>query len=75
MPRPPPANSPLSPEAVACLDSFFMTELPGMNSFPLRQAREAEFARLHALPDGALQSMGLTRDALPRWVFRDVFAG
>ncbi|MDT8854364.1 hypothetical protein RNZ50_04775 [Paracoccaceae bacterium Fryx2] len=68
-----PANSPLSPEAAAALDLFFAVEATGCNSWLLRQGREAEFARLHALPDAALASMGLTRDGLPRHLFRDIF--
>lgn len=67
------ANSPLSPEAAAALDRFFAVEAAGYNAYPLRQGREAEFARLHALPDGALASMGLTRGRLARYVFRDLF--
>ena len=67
------ANSPLSPEAAAALDSFFATDAPGCNAYLLRQGHEAEFARLHALPDGALLAMGLSRDRLARYVFRDLF--
>lgn len=67
------ANSPLSPAAAAALDLFFATEAPGCNSWVLRQRHQQEFARLHALPDGALNAMGLTRDALPRWLFRHEF--
>lgn len=73
MPMPTPANSPLSPQAAAALDRFLATEAPGCNAYLLRRGREAEFARLHALPDAALHAMGLTRDALPRWLFRDLF--
>jgi hypothetical protein len=68
-----PANSPLSPEAVAALDRFFAIDAPGCNGYLLRHGRETEFARLHALPDGALQAMGLSRDRLARYVFRDLF--
>lgn len=67
------ANSPLSPAAVADLDRFFAVEATGCNSYLMRHGREKEFARLHALPDGALKSMGLTRDRLARHVFRDWF--
>ncbi len=68
-----PANSPLGPAAVADLDRFFAIEATGCNSYLMRHGREEEFARLHALPDGALKSMGLTRDRLARYVFRDCF--
>jgi hypothetical protein len=67
-----PANSPLSPEAVAALDRFFSHEAPGP-CHALRTAREGEFARLHALPDAALAAMGLSRDGLARYVFRGDF--
>jgi hypothetical protein len=67
------ANSPLSPEAAAALDRFFAVDAPGCNSYLMRQGREHEFARLHALPDGALAAMGLSRDRLARYVFRDLF--
>lgn len=68
-----PANSPLSPEAAHALDLFFATEACGMNLNALRRAREADFARLHALPDPALAAMGLRRDMLARHIFRDLF--
>ena len=68
------ANSPLSPEAAAALDLFFAIEAPGCHSWPLRQCRETEFARLHALPDAALAAMGLSRDRLARYVFREMFS-
>ena len=68
-----PANSPLSPAAAAAPDRFFAVDAPGCNAYLLRQGREAEFARLHALPDGALHAMGLSRDRLARYVFRDLF--
>lgn len=67
------ANSPLSPAAARALDRFFATEATGCLSGPMRQRREAEFARLYALPDGALRAMGLTREGLPRWLFREEF--
>ena len=66
------ANSPLSPQAQRALDLFFATELTGCNSGTWRHGREVEFARLHALPDAALAAMGLQRDALPRYLFRDL---
>lgn len=68
-----PANSPLSPEAAQALDLFFATEASGVNGFVLRRSREAQFARLFALPDPALHSMGLQRETLARWLFQDIF--
>lgn len=68
-----PANSPLSPEAAYALDLFFATEAPGMPAHAHRRAREAQFARFYALSDPALAAMGLSRDTLARWLFRDLF--
>lgn len=68
-----PANSPLSPKAAHALDLFFATEATGLNGYALRRAREAQFARLYALPDPALAAMGLSRDTLARWLFADLF--
>lgn len=66
------ANSPLSPQAQLALDRFFAEELSGCNSALWRQGREAEFARLHALSDAALAAMGLGRNDLARYLFRDI---
>lgn len=68
-----PANSPLSPEAAQALDLFFATEANGMNPLAIRRAREANFARLYAMPDPALAAMGLSRETLARWLFSDLF--
>lgn len=68
-----PANSPLCPKAAHALDLFFATEAGGMNAYAIRRSREAQFARLYALPDGALAAMGLRRDTLARWLFADLF--
>lgn len=68
-----PANSPLSPEAAHALDLFFATEASGVNAVSLRRSREAQFARLYALPDPALAAMGLERATLARWLFADMF--
>lgn len=69
-----PANSPLSPEAAQALDLFFATDAAGLNVGSLRRSREAQFARLYALPDPALAAMGLRRDTLARWLFNDIFS-
>lgn len=67
-----PANSPLSPAAQHALDLFFTVEMAGGNSARWRHGREAEFARLHALPDAALTAMGLKREGLAHYLFRDL---
>ena len=68
-----PANSPLSPVQARRLDWFLASTGLGCNPAIGRAAREAEFAHLDALPDGALRSMGLSRRALPAHVYRDLF--
>lgn len=68
-----PANSPLSPRQAMQLDWFVASIGLGCNPANRRAAREAEFARLDALPDGALRAMGLSRGGLPAHVYRDLF--
>ncbi len=68
-----PANSPLSPCQARQLDWFLADTGLGCNPAVGRAAREAEFARLDALPDGALRAMGLSRPGLPAHVYRDLF--
>ena len=68
-----PANSPLSPRQSLQLDWFVASMGLGCNPSLGRTAREAEFARLDALPDGALRAMGLSRGGLPAHVYRDLF--
>lgn len=69
-----PANSPLSPDAALALDLYFATEAPGLNCWALRRSREGVFARFYSMPDAALDSMGLSREGLAHWVFRDLFS-
>ncbi|WP_233193022.1 DUF1127 domain-containing protein [Acidimangrovimonas sediminis] len=66
------ANSPLSPRISAACDLFFTEQGFGYNPAELRRARAQELARLDALPDAALTSMGLTRARIPGYVFRDI---
>ncbi len=68
-----PANSPLSPGQSHQLDWFLASTGLGCNPAHSRAAREAEFAKLDALPDGALRSMGLSRRGLAAHVYRDLF--
>ncbi|MFN7002107.1 MAG: hypothetical protein ACK4NW_01605 [Roseinatronobacter sp.] len=68
-----PANSPLSPVQSRRLDWYLASTGLGCNPSLGRAAREAEFARLDALPDGALRAMGLSRRCLPAFVYRDLF--
>jgi len=66
------ANSPLSPRISAACDLFFTERGFGYNPAQLTRARAGELARLDALPDAALRSMGLTRARIPGYVFRDI---
>ncbi|MBR3372057.1 MAG: hypothetical protein IKG52_15645 [Rhodobacteraceae bacterium] len=68
-----PANSNLSPHQSRRLDCFLAATGFGCNPSLGRSAREAEFARLDRLPDGALASMGLSRRGLAAHVYRDIF--
>ncbi|MCC5958151.1 MAG: hypothetical protein JJU08_02280 [Rhodobacteraceae bacterium] len=68
-----PANSNLSPQQSRRLDCFLASTGFGCNPSQSRTAREAEFARLDRLPDGALASMGLNRRGLAAHVYRDLF--
>lgn len=68
-----PANSLLSPRQSLELDFYLASTGLGCNPLAGRSAREAEFARLDALPDGALRAMGLTRQGLAAHVYRDLF--
>lgn len=68
-----PANSPLSPGQSMQLDWYVASMGLGCNPSNRRAAREAEFARLDALPDGALRAMGLSRGGLAAHVYRDLF--
>lgn len=68
-----PANSLLSPRQSLELDWYLTSTGLGCNPMTGRSAREAEFARLDALPDAALRAMGLHREGLPAYVHRDLF--
>lgn len=68
-----PANSLLSPRQSLQLDWYVASMGLGCNPSLGRTAREAEFARLDALSDGALRAMGLSRGGLPAHVYRDLF--
>lgn len=69
-----PANSPLSPTQASQLDWCLAEMGLGCNPSLDRGAREAEFARLDALSDGALEAMGLSRTGLAAHVCRTSLA-
>lgn len=58
---------------MARVDAFFATLGQGINAYVLRKSRMAEIEALNARTDAELAAMGLTRDDIPRHVFRDMF--
>lgn len=55
------------------LDAFFTGLGLGFNAYSLRQSRMREIQNLNACSDAQLARMGITRDDIPRYVFRDLF--
>lgn len=55
------------------IDSFFATVGMGFNAYIERRSRMDQIQRLDAKSDAELAEMGLTRDGIPRHVFRDLF--
>ncbi len=51
--------------------TFFAGLGEGFNAFAAARVRCAEIERLYAMSDKQLAAMGLTREAIPRHVFRD----
>lgn len=52
---------------------FFETLGTAMASYMERRSRADQIARLNALSDAQLSKMGITRDGIPAYVFRDMF--
>lgn len=63
----------LTPSLRARLDLFFTTLGQGVNAYAVRRKRLYELARLDAMSDEDLLAMGITRDRIPHYVFRDLF--
>ncbi|TCP44353.1 DUF1127 domain-containing protein [Rhodovulum marinum] len=55
------------------LDLFFAGLGLGVNAYTLRRSRMREIQALNACSDAQLARMGLTRDDIPGYVFRDLF--
>ena len=68
------ANRNLSPRLGVDFDAYFCELGDGLAAKDLRGARLAHAAHLDALPDAALQQMGIARADIPRIVFRDLFS-
>ncbi|MEH6751759.1 MAG: hypothetical protein V7698_15875 [Paracoccaceae bacterium] len=58
---------------MARVDAFFATLGQGMNAYMHRKSRMDEIETLHAKSDAELAEIGITRDDIPRYVFRDTF--
>lgn len=58
---------------MARLDAFFTGLGQGMNAYIHRKSRSDEIDALNAKSDEELAAMGLQRDDIPRYVFRDIF--
>ncbi len=56
------------------IDQYFVNLGLGVNPAGLRRARLREIVVLEAKSDAELAGMGLTRDDIPRFVFRDLLA-
>ena len=55
------------------LDQFFAGIGQGFNAYATARSRMHQIERLNAKSDAELARMGLTRDEIPRHVFRDLF--
>lgn len=58
---------------MARVDAFFAGLGQGMNAYILRKSRMADIVALNAKTDAELAALGITRDDIPRHVFRDMF--
>lgn len=54
------------------MDAFFATVGQGFNAYLTARARTDEVERLYSKSDKELARMGLTREDIPRYVFRDI---
>lgn len=54
------------------LDRFFAGVGQGLNAYLLTKDRMRELHRLNACSDAQLSSLGITREDIPRYVFRDL---
>lgn len=55
------------------IDDFFTAIGQGYNAYSMRRSRSAEIERLSAMSDEELLRLGVTRDRIPHYVFRDLF--
>ena len=57
----------------ASIANFFAAFGAAMTTYMERRSRADQIARLNALSDEQLTKMGITRDGIPAYVFRDLF--
>lgn len=55
------------------IDAFFVSLGQGLNAYARSRSRADQVQALNAKSDKDLAAMGLTRDDIPRYVFRDMF--
>ncbi|MDP5334951.1 MAG: hypothetical protein NWT12_04500 [Paracoccaceae bacterium] len=58
---------------MARIDAFLSTLGQSVNAYMHRKSRMDEIEALNALSDVELAKIGITRDDIPRHVFRDMF--
>lgn len=57
----------------ARIDAFFVGLGQGFNAYLDRRSRSEQIEMLNEKTDAELAKMGITRDGIPAYVFRDVF--
>jgi uncharacterized protein YjiS (DUF1127 family) len=62
----------MSPQLRKGLDEFFAAVGQGFNAYIEKRARVSQMAELDSKSDEELAKMGLRRDEIPRYVFRDL---
>lgn len=58
---------------MARVDAFFAAMGQGINAYMHRKSRMDQIEALNAMSDAELAGIGITRDDIPRYVFRDTF--
>jgi len=62
----------MSPQIRRGLDDFLASVGQGFNAYIEKRSRVPQIAELDAKSDEELAKMGLRRDEIPRYVFRDL---
>lgn len=57
----------------ARVDAFFASLGRGLNAYAVARSRSVEIQMLNDKTDAELEKLGITRDDIPRYVFRDMF--